>query len=99
IWLNRHSLKTLRINTRRHETFYTIKEKQLKCSSTTNRIYNIFPNGGNSFLAKVKEKIKKEFSRRQLIFQPTSIHLASISKKDGATCLKPCCTFKHRVKI
>ena len=41
----------------------------------------MFLNGGNSYLVKVKEKIKKGYSQLLLIFQLTCIQWDNMSKK------------------
>ena len=42
--------------------FYITKGKQLKCSSIMSQHYSISLNGGNNYLVKVKEKIRKGFT-------------------------------------
>ena len=40
--------------------FFFVKEKLWKCWQTTNRVFIMYPNGGNSFTERVKARIRKE---------------------------------------
>ena len=53
---------------------YTIKGKQLKCLLTMSQHFNTSLSGGNSYLVKVKEKIKKVFSHLQQTSQLIYTH-------------------------
>ena len=57
--------KTTLTNMQQFVMLYIIKEKRLKCLLTMSQHFTIFLNGGNNYLVKVKEKIKKEFSQLQ----------------------------------
>src|SRR5690625_1741222 len=75
-------------NTQRSEIFFIVKEKQLNYSSVMNHIYTTFLNGGNNYLAKVKEKIIKEFFLRLHNLQQIYMHWVNIYKTVGDIYLK-----------
>ena len=74
---NQSLVKIQLINMQQFEMFYITKEKPLKCSLTMSQHYNISLNGGNNYLVKVKEKIKKVFSH---LLQTSQLILHSLGQ-------------------
>lgn len=65
--LNTPFAEMIHLNMQQSEIFFIEKAKQLKFLLTMSQVFTMYQNGGNSYLARAKEKIRKVSSRHQLI--------------------------------
>lgn len=64
------------------------KGKQSKFLQTMNQVFTMFLSGGNSYMVRVKEKIKKVFSRHLWILQQIFTLWVSLSKMETVSYMR-----------